>query len=149
MEETDAMKLVGTGKTASQVLEARQAKRQANGGYLVPPPLPLAELADARVEDVPGSTVPKPNAQFIALRGWLQETFDRGGNADDLRKAWSAWSMSSQHQFRWAKGPLINFYEGLAKRARVREIELLNKAGVEAAPARRLELARANVAASE
>ena len=100
-------------------------------------------------EPVAGQTTGQPNEAMRKVQGWLQDIYEAGGTADDLRKAWSSWSMVSTYQFRVAKAALIDGYEALVKRAHARERELVDKAAAESAPMRALELARVNVAAYE
>src|SRR5262245_44295368 len=144
---TDAMKLIGA-QTASWVVGSRERRRREQDGWLVPPPCPLSELADARmIEPNPGETAMQPNAALRVVRDWLRETFEAGGNADDLRKAWLAWP--THHPAHLAKSALVNEYEALLKRARLREVELSAKACREQEPERTLGAARAQLALAD
>jgi hypothetical protein len=51
MEETDAMRLIGTTRAASAVIEGREKRRDDNGGFIVPPPCPVERFARARMEE--------------------------------------------------------------------------------------------------
>src|SRR5262245_39602593 len=145
--ETDVAMLIGA-RTASHVLETRERRRRENDGFLVPPPIPLSEMASARLVDpAPGSTTMRPNAALVAVSSWLHAIFEAGGNADDLRQAWLAWP--TQYPAHLAKAPLTNEFEALTRRARAREVELSSKADRETQPERTLALARAQLANAE
>jgi hypothetical protein len=85
MEETDAMRLIGTTRAASAVIEGREKRRDDNGGFIVPPPCPVERFARARMEEpAPGRTQPFPNPEMTAMRQWLEATFEAGGNAGEF-----------------------------------------------------------------
>src|SRR5262245_5052961 len=92
--QADDCEALMAGQTATQVGLSRERRRQEGNGFILPPPLPLADLARARLEPPePGSsqTLARPNAELVAMQRWLQDTYDIGGTRADLQRCWGAW----------------------------------------------------------
>ena len=137
---------VGTGRTASQVIDRREQQRAENGGHLIRPPIHPAKFTFARMErPTNGETLPFPNNEMNAMKLWLQTTFDAGGSVQDLRRCWETWVPSH----RQAKAPLTDFFDQLCRRAEKRELELLGKASKENEAERQIELAKYRLASAE
>src|SRR5262245_1345683 len=148
LEETDAMRLMGTAKTATQVLQSLEAKRAANGGWVVPWPRPPEEFAGARMEDpAPGETLPRPNDRLRELQDHFLAIFDVGGSPADLRKAFARWP--TVHPARRAKSPMQNFIDPLIRKANTCLLELEAKSRDETLLERTRDFARSALAIAE
>src|SRR5262245_299413 len=80
LEESDAMRLMGTTKTATAVLDGLEERRRENDGWLVPLSRPLHEYVGARLEDEPppGTTIRQPNQLMRDLQADFVRLFEAG-----------------------------------------------------------------------
>lgn len=145
-EGNDAMRLLGSGKTATQVLQGLEGRRRANGGWVVPWPRPPETFANARMEEAAIGS-PQPNKDLRELQDYFLAIFEAGGSPDDLRKAFTTWP--TVHPARMAKGPMQNFLDPLIRRANICHLELAAKSVEETAPERAATVARSMVANAE
>lgn len=122
------------------LLERLEKQRQANGGFLVPPPMPLDQLARA-IKDYPIAPMPGtaviPNAEFEATEQWFEDIYEAGGASTDIFAAWNAWTETAsplaRHQMR------AGLLDSLLRRSRTRDARRSEALEREAGPHRQLE----------
>lgn len=114
---------------------ARAAKRAANDGWLVPPPMPLAELAKVAADS---GTMSRG---FLATKNWLTSIAEADGTGEDLWKAFRAWVpgiLAYRHIMRETLDPLVAEAEG-------RKWQLNVRIGEEEQPVRNVQTLRSRL----
>lgn len=135
--------------TVAQELARLDALRNANGGWLVPPP---PGIDNARMAPLEGAqTVAKPNAEWLALMGWLESIVAVGGEPGDLARAWAHWSPPVWSGGAHPRALARDAFDTLTARAREQTAALRRRAEIEARPqtavrSARFELKRAEQA---
>lgn len=130
---------------ATDRLRALQAQRDANDGWLIPPPMPAHEMAEARLIPTTtptGTKVAEVDATTKAIRAWIQAIVDADGTRADLSKAWTFWQPQAGAH---AKYHLKDWFDGLMLPADRREFELRSQARDEERPWRAKANARRGV----
>ena len=118
---------VGTGRTATQVMEARTTHCAEHDGWLIKPPLSRERLAHAALVTPPGQTVARDNFEMATMRQWLVDLADQGANREQLWKAWTYWDTPYPR----GKQRLRSLLDELAVRVDAREAELIAKSDIE------------------
>src|SRR5262245_59478687 len=122
------------GRPSAMQTIAQQEKARSETGWLVPPPMPLAQLARARVLDpLPGTTTNRQSPELVAMLKWLDDIDAAGGTEADIQKAWNAWAIDGTAA-RTTKIPQLAKYDQLKKKAAERDAARQRQLAYEMAP---------------